>query len=110
MTQVVTTVYVYEYAKWCTCLKIMVTYCCVPLYAILSCSMTPDSRDELGGVLGLMLACLLKCSADVRSLVANNLVLTGGGAQLPGAFLCYLSLRLCGVCLLCVLSVCLNLM
>ena len=34
--------------------------------------------------MGLLVACLLKCNADVRRLAANNIVLTGGGAELPG--------------------------
>jgi hypothetical protein len=47
-----------------------------------------DSQDEVGGVLGLILACALKSSSDVRGLVLKNIVLAGGGAQLPGDKLC----------------------
>jgi len=43
-----------------------------------------DSHDEVGGLLGLILACILKCSADVRCIGLKNIVLAGGGAQLPG--------------------------
>jgi hypothetical protein len=36
----------------------------------------------------LILACALKSSSDVRGLVLKNIVLAGGGAQLPGDRIC----------------------
>ena len=43
-----------------------------------------DSQDELGGLVGLLLVALQKCSADSKRLAAQNVVFAGGGAQIPG--------------------------
>jgi len=43
-----------------------------------------ESRDEAGGAVGVVLACLLKCGVDLRRALLRNLVICGGGAGIPG--------------------------
>jgi actin-related protein len=43
-----------------------------------------ENDDELGGLAGLLLECLKKCSHDVRALVLHNVVFCGGGSMIPG--------------------------
>lgn len=41
-------------------------------------------EDEIGGAVGAVLSCLLKCNFDLRRYLLQHLVICGGGAALPG--------------------------
>lgn len=56
-------------------------------YASKHNSVFVESRDEAGGAVGVVLACLLKCGVDLRRALLRNLVICGGGAGIPGLFL-----------------------
>ena len=40
--------------------------------------------DEFGGVSGLLAECLRRCNHDVRAVVVESVLFTGGGAMIPG--------------------------
>jgi hypothetical protein len=42
-------------------------------------------EDEIGGAVGAVLSCLLKCNSDLRKYLLQHLVICGGGAALPGS-------------------------
>ena len=42
--------------------------------------------DEIGGVVGIISSCILKCDADTQKIVLDNIIMTGGGSQVPGFF------------------------
>lgn len=41
-------------------------------------------QDEIGGAVGVVLQCLLKCNIDIRRYLFQHLIICGGGAALPG--------------------------
>jgi hypothetical protein len=50
----------------------------------LSSDFVTDLEDEIGGAVGAVLTCLLKCNSDLRRYLLQHLVICGGGAALPG--------------------------
>ena len=58
-----------------------------PLYLTLALALTlldDDTKDEIGGLAGLILECVRSCNADVRPLVVQNILCVGGGSMVPG--------------------------
>ena len=43
-----------------------------------------ENNDEIGGAVGVVLSCLLKCSTDIRRYLLQHVIICGGGAAIPG--------------------------
>jgi hypothetical protein len=56
--------------------------CFLPL--LLGLSRLKGIVDDGGGVVGRIISCLTSCDQDIRSKVAQNIIVCGGGAGIPG--------------------------
>ena len=63
--------------------------------------------DEVGGISGLLLACLDShgLTSDSRALVAQNILFSGLGSGIPGIYRVYIVNIVINVCIVCIVHI-----